>query len=103
METVQWGRQEVLKLHEACKVKELIINPGRCITSHLHKKHGDHWIITKGKARVTIGSDTHVIQTNQHMYIPTGVKHKIENYSNDILILIEVQVGKYFGDDDIFN
>ena len=103
METRQWGRQEVLKMHETCKVKELIINPGRSISCHLHKKHSEHWIITKGKASVTIGSDSHAIQTNQHIYIPTGVKHKIENHTNDVLILIEVQVGKYLGDDDIYN
>ena len=98
MESRQWGSQEVLKIYDDYDVKELIIHPGRCISCYLNKKQSEHWIITKGKASVTIGSDFHVIQTNQHIYIPTGVKHKIENHTNDKLILIEVQIGKYVGD-----
>ena len=94
MEEHQWGRQDVLKLHEACKVQELIINPGQCISFHLHERYSKHWIITKGKANVTVGSDTYLFQTNQHISIPTGVKHRIQNNTNDILILIEVQVGR---------
>ena len=33
--------------------------------------------------------------------IPQGVKHRIENKSSEKVIFIEVQIGTYFGEDDI--
>jgi mannose-6-phosphate isomerase len=33
--------------------------------------------------------------------IPQGVKHRIENPFNEPLIFIEVQLGSYFGEEDI--
>ena len=33
--------------------------------------------------------------------IPLGVKHRIENKGNKKTVLIEVQTGTYFGEDDI--
>ena len=33
--------------------------------------------------------------------IPRRSKHRIENYGKDKTILIEVQIGSYFGEDDI--
>ena len=94
MEHKQWGREEILKHHEYYEIKELTINPGKIILSHLHKNHAEHLIIISGKAKITIGSDIQFIQTNQHLYIPTNVKHKIENYTNDKLILNKVQIRK---------
>ena len=101
MDTRSWGRNEILKMHECCKVQELIVNPGKnVLCKHLNPKH---LIVTRGIARVTIEIDTQMIQTNQHINIPAGVKHNIENPSNEILILIEVQVGNYFGDTDVYS
>lgn len=102
MENLQWGRQEILKQHECCKVKEIIIHPGKELECHLHQYHSEHWIVTKGEANVLIGNDFHVIKANQHIYIPKSVRHKISNNTNDILIMIEIQIGNYFGNNDYF-
>ena len=33
--------------------------------------------------------------------IPLQAKHRIENPGEDVLVFIEVQLGTYFGEDDI--
>ena len=38
---------------------------------------------------------------NEHVYIPIGAKHRIENAGAERLDIIEVQVGDYLGEDDI--
>ena len=38
---------------------------------------------------------------NQSTYIPKLTKHRLENKSQTPLIIIEIQTGSYFGEDDI--
>jgi len=58
-------------------------------------------VIIKGTAKVRVGNDYHILNKNQSVYIPTSVLHRIENIGQDIVELIEVQIGTYLGEDDI--
>ena len=42
-----------------------------------------------------------ILSENQSTYIPLGSKHRLSNEGNEKLIIIEVQSGKYLGEDDI--
>ena len=42
-----------------------------------------------------------ILHENQSTYIPQGTKHRLSNLENDPLTIIEVQSGKYLGEDDI--
>ena len=66
-----------------------------------HQKRSEHWIIIKGSAKIRVGNDYHILNTNQSIYIPKGTLHRIQNITNNMLELIEVQVGVYLGEDDI--
>lgn len=66
-----------------------------------HSKRAEHWIVVRGRARVTRGADVFELKENQSTYIPLGVKHRLENPYEDPLEIIEVQSGTYFGEDDI--
>ena len=37
----------------------------------------------------------------EHKYIPLGAKHRLTNWGNEEMVLIEVQIGEYLGEDDI--
>ena len=37
----------------------------------------------------------------ESIVIPVGVKHSLANSINELLIIIEVQYGSYYGEDDI--
>ena len=37
----------------------------------------------------------------QIIHIPLGAKHRLENRESEELVLIEVQIGSYLGEDDI--
>jgi len=42
------------------------------------------------------------LKGGQSTYIPIGVRHSLENHSKqDYLEIIEVQIGTYFGENDI--
>ena len=55
----------------------------------------------EGTAKVTIDDEVKTVTENQSVYIPLGAVHRIENPSKLLLTLIEVQIGSYFGEDDI--
>jgi mannose-1-phosphate guanylyltransferase/mannose-6-phosphate isomerase len=50
---------------------------------------------------VTNGEDVFLLEENQSTYIPIGVKHRLENPGKSDLEMIEVQSGRYLGEDDI--
>jgi mannose-6-phosphate isomerase-like protein (cupin superfamily) len=41
------------------------------------------------------------LKVGEHIYIPQGSKHRISNKSETPVEFIEIQVGEYFGEDDI--
>ena len=50
---------------------------------------------------VYIDDEVFELKKNEHTFIPVGAKHRIENPGEEILHIIEVQVGDYLGEDDI--
>ena len=50
---------------------------------------------------MTIDKIKKILREGESIYIPLGSKHRLENYGVDPLLLVEVQTGTYFGEDDI--
>jgi mannose-6-phosphate isomerase-like protein (cupin superfamily) len=50
---------------------------------------------------VVLDGETRPLGTDDFIYIPTGAKHRIRNPGRQPVVLIEVQTGSYFGEDDI--
>ncbi|HCO1019572.1 TPA: hypothetical protein N7K69_004491, partial [Escherichia coli] len=46
-------------------------------------------------------SEEKIISENESIFIPSGVKHSLENFGEVPLIIIEVRTGEYFGEDDV--
>ena len=96
-----WGRYEIIDANPGYQVKRLTVLSGKRISLQLHHKRSEHWVVTKGKATITKGDEVFDLEVNESTYIPLGVKHRLENRTDSILELIEVQVGEYLSEDDI--
>ena len=57
--------------------------------------------MVKGTAEVICNDKKIILQENESTYIPLGHKHRLSNPGKDVLEIIEVQSGKYLGEDDI--
>ena len=55
----------------------------------------------QGTAKVTIDDDVNLIFEGQSTYVPKGVLHRLENTGKLPVVIIEVQIGEYLGEDDI--
>ena len=54
-----------------------------------------------GVATVTVGDKVQDLSRSQHVDIPKGDKHRLENNTEGMVEIIEVQFGDYLGEDDI--
>ena len=96
-----WGWFESLILTDNFQVKRICVNPGAALSLQSHEHRSEHWVVVEGTARVTIGDQVKFIDAGQSVYVPLGVKHRMENLGTHPMLLIEVQTGTYFGEDDI--
>ena len=98
------GIAAVLKVRERLQVgpgDSLTVKPGAALSLQLHYKRAEHWVVVRGRAKVTRNEDTLYLNENESTYIPIGTKHRLENPGTEPLEVIEVQSGSYLGEDDI--
>jgi mannose-1-phosphate guanylyltransferase/mannose-6-phosphate isomerase len=96
-----WGYYTVLEEGPGYKVKQIEVNPGSRLSLQMHQHRAEHWVVVRGTARVTIGTDIKLVTSNQSIYIPLKTAHRLENPATEPLRLIEVQTGAYLEEDDI--
>ncbi|PLX15526.1 MAG: mannose-1-phosphate guanylyltransferase/mannose-6-phosphate isomerase [Candidatus Muiribacterium halophilum] len=96
-----WGTYSVLEEGYRYKIKNVMVKPGNRLSLQKHMHRSEHWIVVNVTALVTLGEEETIVKPNESIYIPIGKKHRLENNGKIDLILIEVQVGDYLGEDDI--
>ena len=96
-----WGWFEILAAQGRFKVKRILVNPGAALSLQSHKYRSEHWIVVEGTVRVTVDDKIQLLTEGQSVFVPLGAIHRMENLGKVCAILIEVQTGKYLGEDDI--
>ena len=96
-----WGSFEHLLDTDYCKVKRIIVKPGQRLSYQYHHKRSEAWVIVQGIATVTLDDKEIAYTIGEIVDISVGTKHRVENRQDEDLRFIEVQVGTYFGEDDI--
>lgn len=66
-----------------------------------HKHRSEHWIVVQGVASVMINEEVRRINVGDSIYVQLGAKHRLENPTDETMVLIEVQIGTYLGEGDI--
>jgi cytidyltransferase-like protein len=100
-----WGFYKVLHDLPGCKVKELVIEPGKSLSTQRHFKRAEHWYVLKGKCQVEIINDDiskiNVIEQNHSYVIGQNVWHRGFNHFSEPCHILEVQHGEICVEDDI--
>jgi len=96
-----WGTFKTLLKNDNCHVKLLIVNKGGQLSLQKHKHRSEHWTVTSGRAKVVKGEKEIELSKDNSIKIEKGEVHRISNIGDEELHIIEVQIGEYFGEDDI--
>ncbi len=96
-----WGNYNSIAKGSNWQVKKIIVKPNESLSLQMHNHRSEHWVVVSGTALVEINAEERLLYKNESCYIPVGSKHRVSNPGKEILTLIEVQSGSYFGEDDI--
>lgn len=96
-----WGSYTVLQENLTYKLKSIVVKPKHRLSLQKHYHRNEHWIVVSGSAIVQIEDKEIFLSPNQSTYIPMGHVHRLTNPGTIDLVMIEVQVGEYLGEDDI--
>lgn len=96
-----WGSYDSIENAEKFQVKQLIVKPGAELSLQKHAHRAEHWVVVKGKARITRNDEVFDLEVNESTYIAIGDIHRIANPFDEPAHIIEVQCGDYLGEDDI--
>lgn len=96
-----WGSYTILAEGDCYKVKLITINPGEKLSLQMHYHRSEHWTVINGTGKLTLDDKVIFFKENESTYIPIATRHRLENPGHIPLSIIEVQNGRYLGEDDI--
>lgn len=97
-----WGVYKTTVLQEKYQSKIMQINPGGTLSLQYHNRREEYWVVASGEGEVQLGKSTISAHAGSMFFVPRGCVHRIRNTSDkNLLLVIEVQIGDYFGEDDI--
>lgn len=96
-----WGFYESIGASQGYQVKRIVVAPGGVLSRQRHARRAEHWVVVQGEATVEVDGCERRLGPDNSVYIPLGSIHRLTNAGAAPLVLIEVQVGDYLGEDDI--
>jgi len=97
-----WGFYKTTVLNDYFQSKVISVKPRQQLSLQSHNHREEHWIVAHGKGIVQIEKSEIKIESGSSLFIPKGAKHRLTNTdSSENLIITEVQIGDYLGEDDI--
>jgi mannose-6-phosphate isomerase len=96
-----WGSYAVLADEPDHKVKRIVVEAGKRLSYQRHAQRSEHWFIVQGAGALTLDGTRTEVNVGDAIDIPEGIAHRIENIGTEPLVFVEIQHGRYFGEDDI--
>ena len=97
-----WGYYKTTVINDYFQGKIISVKPGGQLSLQSHNHREEHWIVVHGTGTVQLDESILTVTCGSSVFIPKGCKHRLDNTDkNENLIITEVQIGDYFGEDDI--
>ena len=97
-----WGSYEVLASGPGHQVKRLAVQPGARLSLQSHRLRAELWCVVAGTAEATLDGVVSRLLVGDVLRIPVGAVHRLANPDVDeTLVVVEVQTGESFSEDDI--
>ena len=96
-----WGHYVNLFKGKNFLIKELTVNSKSSLSLQKHYYRSEHWVITKGKPKITLNKKKFFKKVNESIYVPAGTIHRIENPYKKTAKIMEVQIGSMLSENDI--
>lgn len=99
--TRPWGCYQTLYEMPGLLMKKIIVNPHSRLSLQSHEHRSEHWVVHLGQASVQVDEKTVTLSKDEHVFIPCGAKHRLENCTSQPIEILELQLGAILSEDDI--
>ena len=96
-----WGMFKTFYEREDLKCKIIKVHPQKRLSLQSHQHRAEHWIVKRGEAFVYLAGRSFKLKEGEHVFIPPGAPHRLENKGPSPLEVLEISIGDYLGEDDI--
>ena len=96
-----WGSYQSIYNDPDTQVKIIRIKPNERPSYQYHFRRTEHWIVVRGTGVLVQDGKEIPIAPGMVIFVPKESKHAAHNTGKDELMFVEVQLGDYFGEDDI--
>ena len=96
-----WGNYHIIAKNSGYQIKEIKVNKTAKLSLQKHKNRSEFWQIVKGESKITLADKEYHLREKEHIFIPKGAVHRIENIGKEELIFIEIQLGEDLSEEDI--
>jgi mannose-1-phosphate guanylyltransferase len=101
-ETVRpWGEFKVLTSAPGYLVKHLSVVSGGSISLQSHLSRIEHWVVVSGVGSALLDGNVIILNKGDALTIRAGEVHRLSNDSNEVLAVIEIQIGDHLSESDI--
>ena len=82
-------------------LKRIEVLPGEALSLQSHQHRSEHWTVALGSAMVDRDEETLHLTVNESITIPKNAKHRLTNPGSKLLVIFEIQFGKFLDENDI--
>lgn len=88
-----WGSYTDYYRTDTVVFKTIQVNPNQRLSLQSHEKRSEIWFVKEGKCTCVLDDKTIVLETGSSIIIPLNSKHRLENHTDDICVVAEMQFG----------
>ncbi|MBR2011909.1 MAG: phosphomannose isomerase type II C-terminal cupin domain [Alphaproteobacteria bacterium] len=96
-----WGTWKCIAVGDKYIAKVITVNPHQSLSLQMHEYRSEHWTVVKGTPTITVGNNVREYQYGQSVDIPVKTKHRLENLTDNIAEVVEIQMGDILDENDI--
>ena len=96
-----WGKYINLYKGKNFLIKELSIKPKGVLSLQKHNYRSEHWLVTKGNPIIVLNNNQFKKKPTDHIYVPAKSIHRIKNFGNKTVKILEAQIGSQLRESDI--
>lgn len=97
-----WGFYKTTVMNDYFQSKIICVKPKSRLSLQSHNHREEYWIVAHGRGVVQLDQSFIDARCGSTIFIPKGCRHRLMNtHERESLIVTEVQIGDYFGEDDI--
>jgi mannose-1-phosphate guanylyltransferase/mannose-6-phosphate isomerase len=96
-----WGEFKVLTSAPGYLVKHLTLHSHGRISLQSHQSRIEYWVVVSGEGMAELNGNTVLLKKGDALTIKEGEVHRLFNSTDELLTVIEIQIGDHLSETDI--